>query len=176
MNILYRSLIWSRRRPSWRRDTRVWLERDSCGFDPHSWVWIIKKNQLHAVSCTQQGRQREPSDKTLRSPLSAELLFINIFIWSHHHLALALRQKPSVEFRYSTRNASKISAKSGARNVLTVGSLCLLCYVLIMWRFIYLIHFYFNSELSWYFIKKMKYSLFLRLRPRNHLEIWIVVY
>ena len=28
--------------------------------------------QLHAVSRTQQGRQREPSVKTLRSPLSAE--------------------------------------------------------------------------------------------------------
>ena len=32
----------------------------------------IKSNQLHAVSRTQQGRQREPSVKTLRSPLSAE--------------------------------------------------------------------------------------------------------
>ena len=31
-----------------------------------------KLNQLHAVSRTQQGRQREPSIKTLRSPLSAE--------------------------------------------------------------------------------------------------------
>ena len=29
-------------------------------------------NQLHAVSCTQQGRQREPSVKTLCSLLSAE--------------------------------------------------------------------------------------------------------
>ena len=28
--------------------------------------------QLHALSRTQQGRQREPSVKTLRSPLSAE--------------------------------------------------------------------------------------------------------
>ena len=32
----------------------------------------IKSNQLHAVSRTKQGRQREPSVKTLRSPLSAE--------------------------------------------------------------------------------------------------------
>ena len=31
-----------------------------------------KLNQLHAVSRTQQGRQREPSVKTLRSPLSPE--------------------------------------------------------------------------------------------------------
>ena len=31
-----------------------------------------KSSQLHAISCTQQGRQREPSVKTLRSPLSAE--------------------------------------------------------------------------------------------------------
>ena len=29
----------------------------------------IKSNQLHAVSRTQQGRQREPSVKTLRSPI-----------------------------------------------------------------------------------------------------------
>ena len=33
---------------------------------------ISKQCQLHAVSRTQQGRQREPSVKTLRSPLSAE--------------------------------------------------------------------------------------------------------
>ena len=31
----------------------------------------INKNQLHAVSRTQQGRQRVPCVKTLRSPLSA---------------------------------------------------------------------------------------------------------
>ena len=29
-------------------------------------------NQLHAVSRTQQGRQREPSVRTLRSPLPAD--------------------------------------------------------------------------------------------------------
>ena len=33
---------------------------------------IFKKNQLHVVSRTQQGRQREPSVKTLRSHLTAE--------------------------------------------------------------------------------------------------------
>ena len=32
----------------------------------------LKLNQLHAVSRTQQGRQREPSVKSLRYPLSAE--------------------------------------------------------------------------------------------------------
>ena len=37
-----------------------------------------KLNQLHAVPRTQQGRQREPSVKTLRSPLSAE--FWRLFI------------------------------------------------------------------------------------------------
>ena len=31
-----------------------------------------KKNQLHAVSRKQQGRQREPSVRTLHSPLSAK--------------------------------------------------------------------------------------------------------
>ena len=36
--------------------------------------------QLHAVSRTQQGRQREPSVKTLRSPLSAEF-------WRHYVLS-----------------------------------------------------------------------------------------
>ena len=37
-------------------------------------LYIIKSiNQLHAVSRTQRGRQREPSVKTLRSPLSAEV-------------------------------------------------------------------------------------------------------
>ena len=34
--------------------------------------YIVNKNQLHAVSRTQQGRQREPSVETLRYPLSAE--------------------------------------------------------------------------------------------------------
>ena len=32
----------------------------------------LKLNQLHAVSRIQQGRQREPSVKTLRFPLSTE--------------------------------------------------------------------------------------------------------
>ena len=32
----------------------------------------FKNNQLHAVSRTKQGRQREPSVKTLRSQLPAE--------------------------------------------------------------------------------------------------------
>ena len=34
-------------------------------------VYQVKSNQLHAVSRTLQGRQREPSVKTLRSPLFA---------------------------------------------------------------------------------------------------------
>ena len=33
---------------------------------------LNKLNQLHAVSRTQLGRQREPSVKTIRSPLSTE--------------------------------------------------------------------------------------------------------
>ena len=32
-------------------------------------VYQVKSNQLHAVSRTLQGRQREPNVKTLRSPL-----------------------------------------------------------------------------------------------------------
>ena len=35
-------------------------------------VTVLLKNQLHAVSRTQEGRQREPNVKTLLSPLSAE--------------------------------------------------------------------------------------------------------
>ena len=35
-------------------------------------IYYKIKNQLHAVSRTQRGRQREPSAKTLRSPLSAK--------------------------------------------------------------------------------------------------------
>ena len=38
------------------------------------------KNQLHAVSRTQQGSQREPSVKTLHSPLSAD--FWRRCVWS----------------------------------------------------------------------------------------------
>ena len=41
-----------------------------------------KSNQLHAVSRTQQGRQRELSVNTLRSPLSAEF-------WRHCHCVLS---------------------------------------------------------------------------------------
>ena len=48
-----------------------------------------------------------------------ELLFIHIFIFS-------FGKKPGVEFRHSTRNSSKNSAKSGERSVLPLGSLCLL--------------------------------------------------
>ena len=35
------------------------------------------KNQLHAVSRTQQGTQREPSVNTLRSPLSAQFWILH---------------------------------------------------------------------------------------------------
>ena len=41
-------------------------------YPAHKFKFNIKINQLHAVSRTQQGRQREPSVKTLRSPLFAE--------------------------------------------------------------------------------------------------------
>ena len=44
-------------------------------------IYIFKNkkyNQLHAVSRTWQGRQREPSIKTLRSPLSAELEALHV--------------------------------------------------------------------------------------------------
>ena len=40
------------------------------------WNKQLLLNQFHAVSRTQQGRQREPSVKTIRSPLSVEF-------WGH---------------------------------------------------------------------------------------------
>ena len=40
-------------------------------------LYNLKKKQLHAVSRTQQGRQREPSVKTLRSQLSAEFCVLS---------------------------------------------------------------------------------------------------
>ena len=49
-------------------------------FNLLSLVKQIKLNQLHAVSRTQQGRQRELCVKTLRSPLSAEF-------WRHYALS-----------------------------------------------------------------------------------------
>ena len=46
----------------------------------------IKSNQLPAVSRTQQGRQREPSVNTLRSPLSADF-------WRHCMLSGRIQRR-----------------------------------------------------------------------------------
>ena len=45
---------------------------DRCMYFNNQILFYYVLNQLHAVSRTLQGRQREPSVKTLRSPLSAE--------------------------------------------------------------------------------------------------------
>ena len=46
----------------------------------YMYVYFVKIYQFHAVSRTQQGRQREPSVKTLRSILSAGF-------WRHYVLS-----------------------------------------------------------------------------------------
>ena len=46
------------------------MKSDVNGYEKHQQK-EIKKKQLNAVSRTQQGRQREPIVKTLRSPFSA---------------------------------------------------------------------------------------------------------
>ena len=47
-----------------------------CSYNNNRNILKQKSNQLHAVSRTVQGRQGEPSVKTLRFPLSAEF-------WKH---------------------------------------------------------------------------------------------
>ena len=49
-----------------------WAESNETGYYINR-LLKSKSNQLYTVSRTQQGRQREPSVKTFRSPLSAEL-------------------------------------------------------------------------------------------------------
>ena len=55
--------------------------------------------------------------RLVRSPLE-EINYEYFYFFT-----LAPRQQPGVEFRYSTRNASKNSAESGKRSVLTLCSL-----------------------------------------------------
>ena len=56
--------------------------------------------RLHAVSRTQQGKQREPSVKTLRSPLSAEF-------WRHCVLSGRIQRRSTPERRNGNINLSK---------------------------------------------------------------------
>ena len=59
---------------------------------------IIKyKNQFHAVSRTQQGRQREPSVKTLRSPLSVEFRGHCVFSGGTQRRAMPLHQSEEIK-------------------------------------------------------------------------------
>ena len=78
---LYEKLSCNERRSRWiaLRDARnfILLSFPVVYFALHRFFLIRGTateliNQLHAVSRIQQGRQREPSIKTLRSPLSAE--------------------------------------------------------------------------------------------------------
>ena len=50
----------------------------------------------------------------------ASLFFIGVLLY-FDFFALVPRQKPSVEFRHLTRNASKYSAENKGRSVLTLG-------------------------------------------------------
>ena len=60
---------WSFKVPSFIK-TRLY----SKGTPMPSYEFISNLNQLHAVSRTHQGRQKEPSVKTLRCPLSGRVL------------------------------------------------------------------------------------------------------
>ena len=80
------------------------------------------QNHLHPVFCTQQGRQREPSVKTLRSPLSAEF-------WSHCVLSGRTQRRAvsTPERRNGNINLSKyFISSSGDRthNQLVLQSHC----------------------------------------------------
>ena len=66
----------------------------------------IKLNQLHAVSRTQQGRQRELIVKTLRSPLSAE--------FRRHYVLSGRTQRRALHRHHSEEMEIKISS-SGNR-------------------------------------------------------------
>ena len=54
---------------------------------PFCMINKLSLTQLHTVSRTLQGRQREPSVKTLRSPLSAEF-------WRHCVLSGGSQRRP----------------------------------------------------------------------------------
>ena len=57
----------------------------------------LKLNQLHTISLTQQGRQREPSVRTLRSPLSAEVWRHCVLSGRTQHRALPRYQNEEME-------------------------------------------------------------------------------
>ena len=57
-------------------DSRFWILIKFITYSFFSKIFKYIKYQLHTVSRTQQGRQREPSVQTLRSPLSA-------WFWRH---------------------------------------------------------------------------------------------
>ena len=65
---------------------------------PISFHYYFKKKLLHAVFRTQQGRQREPNLKTIRSPLSAEF-------WPH--CVLSSETHPRGTSRALPRHQSK---------------------------------------------------------------------
>ena len=60
-------------------------------------MWHRFKNQLQAVSRTQQGRQWEPGVKTLRSPLSMEFWRHCMFSGGTQRPALPRHQSEEME-------------------------------------------------------------------------------
>ena len=86
-----------------KKDYSIYYIQSGQNIADRHYYWKIKqisqaiKNQLHAVSRTQQGRHREPSVKTLRTPLSAEF-------W--RHCVLSVRTPPCFASTPERRNGN----------------------------------------------------------------------
>ena len=92
-------------------------------FDSLSPFNFINKNQLHAVSRTQQGRQREPSIKTLHSPLSAEFLEVLRVEWRNSTLRFVSTPEQSGNIYLNKYFISSSGDRTHKRRV-AVTSLC----------------------------------------------------
>ena len=86
-----------------------------------------KKNQLYAVSRTQQGRQREPSVKTLRSRLSTELWRHCVVKWRNSTPRFASKPDRENEHRSILRHVLLSYSKKGFLSSIqqSVISICL---------------------------------------------------
>ena len=73
--------------------TAIALQSHPCGPAPRRYRF----HQLHTVSRTQQGRQREPSDETLRSPLSADFWRHSVLRGRTQRRALPRHQSEEIE-------------------------------------------------------------------------------
>ena len=73
------------------------------------------------------GAQSVTVKSTVSIPTRVKTKYIFTFIFSF--IRSGVEAKRGVEYRHSTRNASRTRRKVGKRRVLTLGSLCLPCYV-----------------------------------------------